>query len=363
MQSRRFVVLSCLALSLAACDDSSGGDSSGTTGGDGSTSAVSGSSGGTTSGASDSATSTSGDGTSSSSTGDPTEGGSSSSTGEAGESSSSGGGESSTGEETGGEALPDLDMNDPNVIADTTSSIYIETQNFDKSSCAFQDGCLAGTGQRRLLRFDTITPNLGNADFYAGNNETSPELFEYSECQGQYVLADYAQYRLLDLDGNVVANGQKAAFALIDLAMWVPGSGPGQYGFNNMGISVGWADIYGAGLSCQWVDITDVPPGDYQLELSINPEHVIEEITFDNNILLLDVTVTEDDTNPGGGKVPDEWTCDNSYYGAGDGCDCGCGVVDPDCADATAASCDYCIGGCSVNGCDDIDPNDNAVCI
>lgn len=258
--------------------------------------------------------------------------------------------------------LPDLDMNDLGVISDTQDSIYIETINVTKDSCGFQDGCLAGTGARRVLRFDTITPNLGTADFFAGNQMTNPDLFEFSECQGSYVLADYAQYRLLDGDGNVVANGHKAAFALIDLAMWVPGSGPGQYGFNNMGITVGWADIYGAGLTCQWVDITDVPAGDYVLELSINPEHVIEESDFDNNILLLDVAVTEGDTGPGGVEVPKGWNCPGGYYDSDDGCDCGCGIVDPDCVDATVESCGFCEEGCGMS-CLDIDPNDNAVCI
>jgi hypothetical protein len=254
-------------------------------------------------------------------------------------------------------------MNDADVITDTTNSIYIQTTNFTKDSCAWQDGCLAGTGQRRLLRFDTITPNLGNADFYAGNEMINPDLFEYSDCQGNYVLADYAQYRLLDGDGNEVATGHKAAFALIDLAPWTDDAGPGQYGFNNMGISVGWADIYGAGLQCQWVDITDVAPGEYVLELSINPEHVIEEATFDNNILHIDVTVTEDDTSPGGGSVPAEWTCNPAYYDADDGCDCGCAVVDPDCAGNTADDCEFCLeGSCSGESCADISADDNAVC-
>jgi len=30
-------------------------------------------------------------------------------------------------------------------------------------------------------------------------------------------------------------------------------------------------------------------------------------------------------------SVPPEWTCDPLFYGALDGCDCGCGVYDPDC--------------------------------
>ena len=43
-------------------------------------------------------------------------------------------------------------------------------------------------------------------------------------------------------------------------------------------------------------------------------------------------------------EVPTEWTCEASYYGDGS-CDCGCGVVDYDCADASYESCEY--SGCA----------------
>ena len=39
------------------------------------------------------------------------------------------------------------------------------------------------------------------------------------------------------------------------------------------------------------------------------------------------------------GGPPAEWTCAEIFWGADDGCDCGCGSVDPDCVDATLASC------------------------
>ena len=35
----------------------------------------------------------------------------------------------------------------------------------------------------------------------------------------------------------------------------------------------------------------------------------------------------------------DGWTCDPSYLGSNDGCDCGCGILDPDCADGLVTSC------------------------
>ena len=40
-----------------------------------------------------------------------------------------------------------------------------------------------------------------------------------------------------------------------------------------------------------------------------------------------------------GGLPPTGWTCDESVYGAADGCDCSCGVMDSDCAGAT--QCDH----------------------
>ncbi len=63
--------------------------------------------------------------------------------------------------------------------------------------------------------------------------------------------------------------------------------------------------------------------------------------------------------------VPEAWTCSAQYYGSDDGCDCGCGVVDPDCVDATVASCEFCqdLGGCNATTCPgNIDPLNNAIC-
>jgi cysteine-rich repeat protein len=59
------------------------------------------------------------------------------------------------------------------------------------------------------------------------------------------------------------------------------------------------------------------------------------------------------------------WTCNPLYYGANDGCNCGCGIVDPDCADSTLASCDGCNqpGSCSQQPCPgNINAVNNAIC-
>ncbi len=64
---------------------------------------------------------------------------------------------------------------------------------------------------------------------------------------------------------------------------------------------------------------------------------------------------------------PLAWDCLEITYGSDDGCDCGCGVLDPDCmGDATVGACDYCDdpSSCSAAPCPaNIDPVNNAVCI
>jgi hypothetical protein len=62
---------------------------------------------------------------------------------------------------------------------------------------------------------------------------------------------------------------------------------------NFQGIQRGWSDIYGAGLDCQWVDVTDVPPGDYMLRIEINPDRVIVEGDYGNNVATVPVRIGE----------------------------------------------------------------------
>jgi hypothetical protein len=71
-----------------------------------------------------------------------------------------------------------------------------------------------------------------------------------------------------------------------------------------------------------------------------------------------------DATDNSGCAAPAGWTCDPDYY-SDTLCDCGCGVLDPACADATSASCDYCDdpGSCGEQfGCGVINDTNNAIC-
>jgi hypothetical protein len=65
--------------------------------------------------------------------------------------------------------------------------------------------------------------------------------------------------------------------------------------------------------------------------------------------------------------VPSGWNCMPLWYFDAT-CDCGCGILDPACADATLASCSDCdfFGSCSDQECvgnTQIDPFNNAICL
>ena len=91
------------------------------------------------------------------------------------------------------------------------SSLRLSVQKFSSSSCAVQEGCVAGPGKRKLLHFAVATPNVGDADLVLGNPADHPELFVYSPCHGHYHFQGYALYELLDSSGVVVLRGRKQA--------------------------------------------------------------------------------------------------------------------------------------------------------
>lgn len=242
-----------------------------------------------------------------------------------------------------GTELPDLIVDEGGLI----NSLFIEEVEFAENHCAIVEGCVAGPGFRRLLRFNTVTPNIGNADMFMGNPRENEELFEWSDCHGHYHFLGYAQYRLLNSDGETVAEGRKQAFCLLDSTRYLSGDDvpdEAQYNCGNQGITRGWADIYGAGLDCQWVDVTDVAPGAYELRISLNNNRTIEELSYDNNVASTHVIIPAPD--PLG-------PCDFQPNARGDGRDCGwqighTGTCTP--GEPIAAGCAQ-GGGCDLGSC------------
>ncbi|MEM0999704.1 MAG: lysyl oxidase family protein [Bacteroidota bacterium] len=134
--------------------------------------------------------------------------------------------------------------------------------------CMVNEGCLVNYGRRDILRFTTWIKNIGNMDYFIGDPQDNPQMFQFDNCHNHYHYDGYAEYILYDSASQPLPIGFKNGFCVIDLEC--SGGGTPKYGCSNMGITAGCGDIYGASLDCQWVDITDVPSGRYTLVVRTN---------------------------------------------------------------------------------------------
>jgi len=149
------------------------------------------------------------------------------------------------------------------------TSLYMD--DITAGNCQVQEGCLTGYGLRDILRFTTHIKNVGSSDYYIGSPSSSNPQFTFDNCHGHWHYVGYAAYLLYDMAGNELPIGFKNGFCVMDLEC--SGGGTAQYGCSNMGISHHCGDIYSSGLDCQWIDVTDVDTGTYQLVVKVNWDH------------------------------------------------------------------------------------------
>jgi len=209
-----------------------------------------------------------------------------------------------------GPQLPDLIM-DKQLLA---SQLFASEESFSPKSCAVEEGVVSKQGKHIVLRFNTSTPNVGQADMYVGDPSLCPDLFEFSDCHQHLHFKNYTAYRLwttvgYDLwvaqrdvtkpaDSGVNAqlleaataaddlvSGHKQGFCMMDSAKYLADAGPAKYlsCTSNQGLSVGWEDVYGTGLPDQFIQMTGMPEGDYVLENQVNPAHSMPESDYTNN--------------------------------------------------------------------------------
>src|SRR5689334_9484513 len=150
-------------------------------------------------------------------------------------------------------ALPDL-------VPEVTDLTIVSR---DVSQGDVDEGCAGGRFGRRLVNFSLRTRNIGASDLFLGspgcpNCATNPgahctnPLFVCGTSHGHAHFEDFAKNEILDSEGNVVAEGQKYGFCLLDQSCATP-----HYSCSYQGITAGCSDVYSAGLPCQYVDITE----------------------------------------------------------------------------------------------------------
>lgn len=165
---------------------------------------------------------------------------------------------------------------------------------FAGDSCALVEGCVGAPGWRRLLQFDASLLNsggraldIGDVDYYltgAGTTLENHNIYEYSPCHRHYHFSHYGDFTFGDA---WTQPGQKRAFCLQSTARYANNeSSPLENPYGNctyQGIAAGWGDDYGAGLDCQWLDVTAVDtshgPVTEPLRFLSNPDQFLCEGT------------------------------------------------------------------------------------
>ena len=164
-------------------------------------------------------------------------------------------------------------------------TVLITDDSFSGSDCEIVEGCVGGPGTRRLLRFDTVTENVGTADLDLGPVPppgVSSGIYVWSPCHMHHHVQGFADYVVTDGSGGVVAVGRKQGFCIEDSEQVeaVPSHG---YTCNHQGITPGWADVYSRYTACQWVDVTGVPSGTYTLSVTVDGSGALPDDDLSNN--------------------------------------------------------------------------------
>jgi hypothetical protein len=185
--------------------------------------------------------------------------------------------------------LPDLQFVAEAMIA----TVSVESTEILANDCAVVEGCVGAPGRRTLLRFATVTANFGSGDLIVGVPPPPGEsnaMFQWSPCHMHHHFLSYASFELEDGAGNTVS-ARKQSFCLEDDRPVQLGAQSRGYSCVNQGISRGYADVYGADLACQWIDVTGMAPGAYTLRMVVNPLNTITESDTTNNTFTMPVAL------------------------------------------------------------------------
>ena len=199
------------------------------------------------------------------------------------------------------ELLPDLDQEPPEyVIFAALGERYVLT--FDSAVSNVGAGPMLVAG-RRLG--ETPEMHVEQVVLRADGSEAAQPVdavmrYEVAESHAHWHLMGFERYEIRRAsDHALVGTSRKIGFCLSDRyearpgglpgqpeeAVWIEECGRGRPELVEMreGISVGWGDEYVPTLEGQYVDVTGLAPGRYEIVHRVNTERVFRESDYANN--------------------------------------------------------------------------------
>jgi hypothetical protein len=151
------------------------------------------------------------------------------------------------------------DYPDLKVVGEDLEDHRLEYIYFPPNACGVLEGCVDAPGWRRVLRFSATIHNVGGQPLHIGPvvaQDLANNVFIYDACHGHYHYEGFGDFYLGEAD-----NAAKQAFCIESTSRFSNNEFSPlvhNYTCTFQGIEVGWVDEYGAGLDCQWLDVTDV---------------------------------------------------------------------------------------------------------
>lgn len=189
----------------------------------------------------------------------------------------------------------------------------------DVTPIAPKELTLNDSGGKRELRFSATWPNVGqgpleisfNRDSYTDVRQriltrtgerrevkSNSEVFHDNRGEHDHThLNDFATYQLFEANkdgtvGDLIAAHNKVSFLITDVENSIKGLDPDGFHRRNydaesgrvvQGMSVGWGDTYGAGLTGQEFDVSELKDGKYILRQTFDPNDRLAEANETNN--------------------------------------------------------------------------------
>jgi hypothetical protein len=155
--------------------------------------------------------------------------------------------------------ITQADAPDLAVVPEELSNNRLIYQYFAPDSCALNEACIGNYGWRRLLKFDAVLHNLGAETLHIGEvvaEDPRTNLFRYDACHNHLHYSNYGEFLF-----GLAPKPNKRAFCVESTGRFSNNEASPlthDYSCSVQGIQAGWVDEYGAGLDCQWIDVTDI---------------------------------------------------------------------------------------------------------